>query len=104
MLQCSEVFSVTKLILRFVPRVFIFFGPEKNFEKRTIGKPRRKRFIYSSHRFCGNKHNRFSESMGLPRLFFVRNPSHYVLMKCGTRQFWHFENEFQHFENEFHPF
>ena len=38
------------------------------------------------------------------RLFFVRNPSHYVLMKCGTRQFWHFENEFQHFENEFHPF
>ena len=36
--------------------------------------------------------------------FFVRNPSHYVLMKCGTRQFWRFENEFQHFENEFHPF
>ena len=29
--------------------------------------------------------------------FFVRNPSHYVLMKCGTRQFWRFENEF-------HPF
>ena len=36
--------------------------------------------------------------------FFVQNPSHYVLMKCGTRQFWRFENEFQHFENEFHPF
>ena len=45
------------------------------------------------------------------RPFFVRNPSHYVLMKCETRQFWHFENEFQHFknesqlfENEFHYF
>ena len=36
--------------------------------------------------------------------FFVRNPSHYVLMKCGTMQFCRFENEFWHFENEFHPF
>ena len=38
------------------------------------------------------------------RGFFVRNPFHYVLMKCGTRQFWRFENEFWHFENEFHDF
>ena len=33
--------------------------------------------------------------------FFVRNPSQSLQRKCGTRQFWRFENEFQHFENEF---
>ena len=32
------------------------------------------------------------------RLFFVRNPSQSLQRKCGTRQFWRFENEFQHFE------
>ena len=36
--------------------------------------------------------------------FFVRNPSHSLQRKCGTRQFWRFENEFQHFENEFQHF
>ena len=38
------------------------------------------------------------------RLFYVRNPSKSLQRKCGTRQFWRFENEFQHFENEFQHF
>ena len=36
--------------------------------------------------------------------FFVRNPSHSLQRKCGTRHFWRFENEFQHFKNEFQLF
>ena len=43
-------------------------------------------------------------SKQISRLFFVRNPSKSLQRKCGTRQFWRFENEFQHFENEFHYF
>ena len=36
--------------------------------------------------------------------FFVRLPSKYLLMKCGTGQFLHFVNEFQPFEIEFQQF
>ena len=43
-------------------------------------------------------------TIGFSRLFFVRNPSHSLQRKCGTRQFWRFENELQHFENEFQLF
>ena len=43
-------------------------------------------------------------SLNISRLFFVRYPSQSLQRKCGTRQFWRFENEFQLFENEFHNF
>ena len=36
--------------------------------------------------------------------FFVRNPSKYLQIKCGTKEFRRFENEFQPFENQFWPF
>ena len=42
--------------------------------------------------------------LSVSRQFFVRVPSQYLLMKCGTGQFWNFENEFWHFEKEFQYF
>ena len=37
----------------------------------------------------------------LPGKFFVRNPSKYLQIKCGTKEFRRFEKEFQHFDIEF---
>ena len=34
----------------------------------------------------------------------MRLPSKYLLMKCGTGQFLHFENEFQQFSKDFNQF
>ena len=38
------------------------------------------------------------------RLFFGRNPSKSLQMRCGTNEFQQFENESQHFKNEVHHF
>ena len=63
-----------------------------------------KAIIYRLLRILSSKVESPNLSFYRGRPFFVRNPSQSLQRKCGTRQFWRFENEFQLFENEFHYF